>query len=145
MPELGKVISGARTRLELEGVPIAYATNCVIGEEYQMDPVEVLDLLEVAEFVPVAYRVTFSAQFVRIVTKPIKNRDGIAIFPKVKDVITAGELTGSIQDPVTGIVLSNIERVKASRYTNNIGARGIVLTDVEFVAIRIEDEAEITS
>jgi hypothetical protein len=145
MPELGKVISGARTRLLLEGVPVAYATNCTIGEEYQMDPVEILDLLEVAEFVPVAYRVTFTAQMVRIVTKPIKNRDGIAIFPKLKDVITSGELTGALEDSVTGTVLANVERVKASRYTNNIGARGIVLTDVEFVAIRIEDEAEITS
>ena len=145
MPELGRVISGARTRLLLEGVPVAYATNCTIGEEYQMDPVEVLDLLEVAEHVPVAYRVTFTAQMVRMVTKPIKNRDGVAIFPKLRDVLTAGELTGALEDSVTGTVLSNIERVKASRYTNNIGARGIVLTDVEFVAIRIEDEAEITS
>ena len=141
--ELGKVLSGARARLSIEGVPVLYATNCNYSEEIQYDPVEVLDLLEVAEFVPVAYRVTFTSQHVRVITNSIKNRDGIKIFPSLKDIITAPDLVASIEDNVTGEVLANIERVKASRYTVNIGARGIVMTDVEFVAIRIQDESEI--
>jgi len=33
--------------------------------------------------------------------------------------------------------------VKATRYSNNIGARGIVMKDVEYVAIRIRNESEI--
>jgi hypothetical protein len=127
----------------LEGVPVLYATNVNYSEEIQYDPVEVLDLLEVAEFVPVAYRVTFTSQHVRVVTNPIKNRDGIQIFPKLSDILQAPDLTAAIEDNVTGEILANIQRVKASRYTVNIGARGIVLTDVEFVAIRIEDESEI--
>ena len=142
MADLGNVLSGARAKLQIEGVPVMYATNVTFGEEIQHDPVEVLDLLEVAEHVPVAYRVTFTSQHVRVVTNPIKNRDGVVIFPKLKDILTSGELTGSIEDSVTGTLLANIQRVKASRYTTNIGARGIVLTDVEFVAIRIEVEGE---
>ena len=142
MATLGNVLSGARARLKIEGVPVMYATNCTFGEEIQHDPVEVLDLLEVAEHVPVAYRVTFTSQHVRVVTNPIKNRDGVVIFPKLKDILTTDELSGSIEDSVTGTLLANIQRVKASRYTTNIGARGIVLTDVEFVAIRIEIEGE---
>ena len=141
--ELGRVLSGARARLMIEGVPVLYATNVSYSEEIQYDPVEVLDLLEVAEFVAVAYRVTFTSQHVRVVTNTIKNRDGIAIFPKLTDIIGAPELTAAVEDNVTGQVISNIERVKAARYTVNIGARGIVLTDVEFVAIRIQDESEI--
>jgi hypothetical protein len=142
MADLGKVISGARTRFKLDGVPVMYGTNVTFGEEIRYDPVEVLDLLEVAEHVPIGYTVTFSAQFVRVVTKPIKNRDGVVIFPKLADILSSGELTGAIEDSVTGTVLANVERVKASRYSNNIGARGIVLTDVEFVAIRIKDEED---
>ena len=143
--ELGKVLSGARARLTIEGVPVLYATNCNYSEEIQYDPVEVLDLLEVAEFVPVAYRVTFTSQHVRVVTNSIKNRDGIRIFPSLSDIIQAPDLVAAIEDNVTGEVLANIERVKASRYTVNIGARGIVMTDVEFVAIRIQDESEINA
>jgi hypothetical protein len=142
MATLGNVLSGARARLKIEGVNVMYATNVTFGEEIQHDPVEILDLLEVAEHVPVAYRVTFTSQHVRVVTNPIKNRDGVVIFPKLKDILTSGELSGSIEDSVTGTLLANIQRVKASRYTTNIGARGIVLTDVEFVAIRIEVEGE---
>lgn len=145
MAELGRVLSGARARLMIDGVPVLYATNVNYSEEIQYDPVEVLDLLEVAEFVPVAYRVTFTSQHVRVVTNPIKNRDGIQIFPSLPDILQAPDLTAAIEDNVTGEVLANIQRVKASRYTVNIGARGIVLTDVEFVAIRIEDESEIGS
>ena len=140
---LGQVLSGARARLTIDGVPVLYATNVSYSEEIQYDPVEVLDLLEVAEFVPVAYRVTFTSQHVRVVTNPIKNRDGVRIFPRLQDILQAPDLTAAIEDNVTGEVLASVQRVKASRYTINIGARGIVMTDVEFVAIRIEDESEI--
>ncbi len=143
MAELGRVLSGARARLLIDGVPVLYCTNVNYSEEIQYDPVEVLDEMAVAEFVAVAYRVTFTAQWVRVVTNSIKNRDGIRIFPRLKDILTAPSLTGSVEDNLTGEVLASIQRVKASRYTVNIGARGIVLTDTEFVAVRIEDESEI--
>lgn len=144
MAELGRVFTGARARLMIQGVPVMYATNVAYGEEIQMDPVEVLDKLEVAEHVPVAYRVTFSSQHVRVVLNPIKNRDGVTIFPRLEDILTSGELTATVEDSVTGAVLASIERVRASRYQNNVSARAMVLTDVEFVAIRIRDESEIT-
>lgn len=140
--QLGQVLSGARARLTIEGVPVMYATNVAYSEEIQYDPVETIDLLEVAEFVPVAYRVTFSSQHVRVVTNPIKNRDGVKIFPRLADIIKAPDLVAAIEDNVTGEVVASVQRVKASRYTVNIGAKGIVMTDVEFVAIRIEDESE---
>lgn len=140
--QLGKVFSGARARFKLDGVSVLYSSDVSYGEEIQYDPVEVIDLLEVAEFVPVAYRVSFSAQHVRVVGNPIKKRDGVVIFPRLKDIITSGDLTGSIEDNVTGQVLATIQRVKCSRYNARIGARGIVLTDCEFVAIRIVDESE---
>ena len=143
--ELGNVLSGARAKLSLGGEPIFYATNVNYGEQINYDPVEVLNKLEVAEHVPTSYTVSFSSQHVRVVSKPIKNRGGLVIFPKLSDILRGGELTASVTDSVTGEVLGNIIRCKASRYTINIGARGIVMTDVEWVAIRIQDESELSA
>lgn len=140
----GLVLSGARAKLSIEGVKVMYTTSASYSEEVQYDPVEPLDQLEVAEHVPVAYRVTFSAQMVRVITNSIKLRDGVRIFPRLEEILTSGEMTATIEDRVTGNIISNIERVKCSRYSLNIGARGITMKDVEFVAVRIRDESELT-
>lgn len=139
----GLVLSGARARFTINGVKVMYATNVSFSEEIQQDPVEVLDQLEVAEHVSTAYRVTMSAQMVRVITNPIKNRDGVVLFPRLEDILTHQEMTATIEDAVTGAIVATIQRVRPARYTQNIGAKGIVLTDVEFVAIRIMDESEI--
>lgn len=139
----GLVLTGARARLSLEGVAMMYTLNATYGEEVTQEPIEPLDQFEVAEHVATGYRVNFSAQVVRIISNSLKLRDGVEIFPKLEDILTAAEMTATIEDRVTGQVAANIERVKATRYNINVGARGIVLTDVEFVAIRIRDESEI--
>lgn len=143
MTARGNVLSGARARFTINGVKVAYATNVSLSEEYQQDPVEVLDQLEVAEHVTSAYRCRLSAQFVRLVNNPIKNRDGVALFPRLEDALTADELTATIEDSVTGAIIATVLRVKPASYSKNIGARGIVLTDAEFVCIRILDESEL--
>lgn len=139
----GLVLSGARARFMLNGVKVMYCTSVNYSEEIEYAPVEVLDQLEVAEHVPIAYRVTLSGQMVRVITNSIKLRDGVPIMPRLEEILSAGDLTATIEDRVTGRILANIERVKCSRYTQNIGARGIVLNDVDFVAIRIRDESEL--
>lgn len=138
--QIGKVFTGARCRLLIEGVQVAYATGVNYGESIQMEPVEVLDQLDVAEYVPVAYRVSFSASWVRIALDPIKKRGGIKLFPKLSEILTAPELTAAIEDSVTGSTLATVHRVKASDYTANVGTKSIVLTDAQFTAIRITDE-----
>lgn len=139
----GNVITGARVRFLLEGTKVMYATNCRYSETIEHAPIEVLDQYEVAENVPIAYRVTLSAQFVRLLKNPIKNRDGVRIMPTVENILTAPEMTASVQDKAEDTVLANIERVKLQTYTVQHDARGVVLTDCEFVAIRIKDESEI--
>lgn len=140
----GRVLSGARAKFSIDGVKVALAMNVTYSEEIQRDPIEPLDQFDVAEHVPVAYRVTLSSQHVRVVANSVKNRDGVVIFPKLEDILTRGEMTATIED-TTGAVLANIERVQATRYSVNVGARGVVMTDVEFVAIRVRDESEIVT
>lgn len=139
----GLVLTGARARFNMDGTKVALAMNVNYSEEIQHDPIEPLDQFDVAEHVPVAYRVTLASQMVRVITNTIKNRDGVVIFPTFSNILTRGEATCTVEDNVTGLVVANIERVKAQRYTNNVGSRGIVMTDVEFVAIRIRNESEI--
>lgn len=139
----GLVLSGARARFMLNGVKTMYTTSVNYSEEVEYAPVEVLDQLEVAEHVPIAYRVSLSSQHVRVITNSIKLRDGVKIMPRLEEILDSGDLTATIEDRVTGRILANIERVKCSRYTANIGARGIVLNDCDFVAIRIRDESEL--
>lgn len=139
----GLTLTGARARLSIQGVKVALATNVSYSEEIQHDPIEPLDQFEVAEHVPIAYRCTFSAQMVRIITNTVKNRDGVVIMPSLENILSQPELTATIEDRETGTVVANIQRVKAVRYSNNIGARGMVLTDVEFVCIVIRNESEI--
>jgi len=143
MAERGLVLTGARARLSLDGVAIMYALNASYGEQIQLDPVEPLDQFDVAEFVPTAYRCTFTAQIVRVITASVKLHNGVTIFPTLENILSAAEMTATIEDSVTGHVVANIERVRASRYQIAVGARGIVLTDVEFVAVRIRDESEV--
>lgn len=143
MANRGTVLHGARARFTINGVKVAYATNVSMSEEITQEPVECLDNIEVEEHVSTGYRVTLSAQFMRLVKNPIKNRDGVVIFPSVEDILTHEEMNVAVEDSITGTLLATVQRVKPTRYTQNIGARGTVLTDVEFVAIRILDESEI--
>ncbi len=143
MATRGLVLTGARARLSIDGTKVALATNVSYSEEIQQDPVEPLDQYEVDEYVEVAYRCTFSAQMVRVITNSLKNRDGVVIFPQLRNILSRGEMTATVEDPTTGTVVASIQRVKAQSYRANIGARGIVLEDVEFTAIRILTEAEI--
>lgn len=140
----GLILSGARARLSIDGVKFALCLNVSYGEEIEHQPVEPLDQFDVAEHVPTAYRVNFSAQTVRIVTNSLKNRDGVVIFPTLANILSRGEMTATVEDNQTNTLMANIQRVKATRYSINIGARGITMTDVEFVAIRIADESELT-
>lgn len=139
----GKILTGARCRLSLDGVKVALAMECAFGEEIPHEAIEPMDQFDVAEHVPTAYRVNFSAQMVRVAGSPIKNRDGVIIMPKLEQILTRGEMTGTVEDPTTGTLIANIQRVRTTGYNCRVGARAVILTDVQFVAIRVKDESEI--
>jgi len=144
-PVKGNVLTGARVSLVLDGLKVYYCTNVSYSEEVEQFPVEVLDQFDVAEHVALAYRVTFSAQMVRLVNQPIKNRGGIKIFPRFESILDMPEMTGDIMDrkSATPLSIATIHGVKATRYNTNIATRAGVFHDVEFVARRIIDESEI--
>lgn len=99
-----------------------------------------LDLLEVREFVPVAYRTTLSAQVFRVIGKSLKN---LGIFPQEQNILTTGDLTATLEDQITGATWGQFEQVKCAEHSWDVTARGLVSENVNFVCIRLKDEQDV--
>jgi len=148
MADKGRVFTGARARLLINGVKVGYARNCSGREEITYEPIKVLDNIQVQEHVPTAYVVSFSAGLVRIIGETVKS---LGYFPTLgsnpdehlKNVLTSGALTVTIEDNQTGNIFMTLEQAKATSNNWSIDAQGVVGTDMEFVAIRLRDESEV--
>jgi hypothetical protein len=146
--EKGRLFTGARARFSINGVKVGYARNVAVTEEIQYDPVEILDNIEVEEYVPVAYRVTFTASQFRIIGETVKS---LGYFPNVgsnteehlENILVSGDLTATVEDTNTGKIFATLEQVKVASHNWTIDARGVVGEDLTFVAIRIKDESEV--
>jgi len=134
-----QVFSGARSRFKINGRVIGFAGGVSGSESIDYEPIDVLDLLEVKEFVPVAYRATLSAQIFRIVGNSLKSQ---SIFPTLENILTSGDLTCTVEDKLTGSTLAQFEACKAQEHSFDITARGVVSENVTFVTIRLRDESE---
>lgn len=138
-----QVFSGSRARFKVGGNIVGFAAGVSGSESIDYEPVDVLDLLEVREYVPVAYRATLSAQVFRVIGKSLK---ALGIFPKGTDtdILTSGDLTCSIEDKLTGNTMAQFEQCKCNEHSFDVSARGIVSENVSFVTIRLRDETQIT-
>lgn len=142
----GALFTGARARFSIEGIQIGYARNVAITEEIEYQPVEILDNIEVEEFVPVAYRVRMTASMFRIVGETLKKQGW---FPKIgqdvrehlENILITGDLVATVEDTKTGETLATVEQVKVASHNYTIDARGVTGVDMEFVCIRIRDES----
>jgi hypothetical protein len=101
---------------------------------------DVLDLLEVKEFVPVAYRATLSAQIFRVIGKSLKS---LGIFPVEENILTSGDLTATIEDRLTGETMAQFEEVKCSEHSFDLTSRGVVSENCSFICVRLRDEFEL--
>ena len=148
-----RVISGARAIFTFNGNLFGWASGVDGSEEVMYEPVEVLDNLAVREYVPVGYRVTFRCRIFRTVAVGVatdaKNNPGslkeMGMFPRFSEILRLSGVDGLIQDEITGKTLFKIREAKTNRYDFSMTARGLVAQDVDFNAIKAEDESEITS
>lgn len=145
-PNTPQVFSGARARFKLDQVPIGYAGGVSGEETIQYEEIDVLDLLQVKEHVPVAYRCTLNSQIFRVIGESLKQK---GVFPKLQDIITSVGMTADIENasPVNaGETVKSMQTfvgVKTAGHTFDVTARGIVSENVNFVAIKVFDESEI--
>ena len=140
-----QVFTGTRARFKIDGNVIGFAGGCSAEEMVDYEPVDVLDLLEVREFVPVSYRCSMNAQVFRVVGSPLKQYGDakFSVFPKEDNILTTGELTASVEDSLTGTPIMSLQGVKCTGHSWDITARGLVSENVGFVAVRALDEAEL--
>lgn len=148
----GKVFTGCRAKFSLNSKVVGWATNVSLSEEIQYDPLEVLDNIEVEEWVPVAYRVTFTASFVRIVGRSVKSEGwfpagGTSPQERLQNILLQPDLVATIEDSndATSNPLMTVEQVRMQSRNITVNARGIVGKDVTFVAKRIKDESEVAA
>lgn len=139
----GQVFTGPRALFKVGKDPVGYAGNVSGEETIDYEPVDTLDLLEVKEHVPVAYRCSLNATVFRIIGQSLKK---VGIFPTIQSIVTSESLTASIEDakPVEGgrRTMAFFQGVRASGHTWDVTARGLTADNVTFVAIRVEDESE---
>ena len=158
------VLTGARAIFKVGANKVAFASNVDVGEEIQYEPVEVLDNIEVQEYAPVGYRVSFTCGIFRTIkgSAAINSLPGTAvpdigagdtpgagqfgsliqmgIWPQEQNILTSGVLTCTITDRITGTTLMTLQEAKASNNNYSVTARGIVGQQLSFVAIRIKSE-----
>jgi hypothetical protein len=135
-----QVFSGARARFKINNVTVGYAGGVSGEESIDYESVDVLDLLEVKEHVPVAYRSSLSAQIFRVIGNSLKAQ---GIFPTPEAIINSEALTAVIEDAeVTGQNMATFVGVRTAGHTFDVTARGIVTENVNFVSIRVSDESQ---
>lgn len=148
MAQKGMIFTGARARFSINGVKVGYARNVNVSEEVSYEPIEVLDNIEVQEFAPIAYRVTFTASMFRIIGETLKS---LGWFPinganpgeHLENILVTGDLVATIEDSKSGKTFATLEQVKVQSHNWTIDARGVVGEDVTFNAIRVKDESEV--
>ncbi len=136
------VIVGARVTFKIDGKKVGYASDVTVREDYQIEDVDVLDLLEVKEHAVVGYRVSATARIFRLPNKSLKQA---GIFQISGNVLTSGVMTATVTDRITGATLQQLEGVVAESKNVNFGARAVSGEDVTFRAIRAKDEAEVAT
>lgn len=145
----GKAFTGARALFSVNGKKIGYAKNVSGSESIEYIPLEVLDNVEVEEFVAVAYRVSLSASMFRIVGETFKSN---GLFPSngkntadhLLNILNIGEMDAQLVDTKTKKIIAQYTQVKVASQNFTVDAKGLVGNDVEFVAIRVQDESEVT-
>ena len=147
MGEKGRVFTGARARLMINGRKVGYATNVSGSEELTLEGIDVLDNIQTEEFVPTGYAISFSCSTVRVIGETVKS---LGIFPSIgkspdehlQNILTSGDLVVVIMDNKTKKAMMTVEQCKCSGQNFTVNARGVVGQDLSFVGIRMLDESE---
>ena len=148
MPKKGRVITGARARLSIQGIKVGYTTQVTVGEDINYEPIDVLDSIETEEHVAISYKVSVSARKIRIVSETLKS---IGWFPStgksteehLLNILTSGELTMVVEDTKTKRAIATVEGLKIASINYDIDRAGVVGEEIKFVARRLKDESEI--
>lgn len=135
---MSQVMTGAKAIFRIKGVKIAWASNVSYNENYQLEPVNVLDQLEVNEHAEVGYTVDFQCQSFRVANQSVKQ---LGIMSTLSQALTQGELTAEVIDKISSATLLLMTGVKLQTRQTSVDARGVMTETWSFVGRKSEDEA----
>jgi hypothetical protein len=137
---MSDVMTGARTRLQINEKTVAVVMDLSIEEDVEHQPLEVLDNIAVEEWVAVAYRVRGSASRARLYkSNPTKYGFGWSL-EKLK---AGGEpATGIVIDSVTGKSVGKISQFKMEGRVQRTNARSITMEEIRWNATLYQDEEQ---
>jgi len=141
------LFSGARARLEIDGVTFAYVTGLNGREENIIEDAEVCDNPEVAEQVTVGYRASGGCSHFYFLRDTVKS---LGWFPKVganplehlRNLIRTKEFTIHVEDNITELPFMIGERAKIATRDWSIAPRTLSVENIEFKLIRWRDVSE---
>lgn len=134
------IFGGARARFKINGRKVAYAGDVSGEETIDNEAVDVLDLIETLEHVPVGYRCSLNTRVFRNTNRSLKN---LGIFPKNDNILTSGVLEAAIEDTEVNVTTALFQGVRAASKSFDVGARALVTEALSFQAIRCLDESMI--
>ena len=134
---MSQVITGARAIFTINNQKVAFASDCNYTWSHNMQPVEVLDQLEVAEHAEVGMSIDFSCTMFRVARKSAVS---LGIQPKLSALLSQPELVVTISDKVSGDILLSVSGVKLASRSGSVNARGVWTESLNFVGRLANDE-----
>lgn len=147
----GRVGSGPRSRLFIDGQPVGYATGVDITEDTQYEPIRVLDNIEVSEFVPIGYEASISTRRCRLVPGSPRGGSDLTFMPKLggdaeihlRNLLARPEgFDIQVDDIINPTTMALLTGAVATRRGWSVDARGIIGENIDFLGIRLYDESE---
>lgn len=140
--ERGRILSGARARLLVDGLKVGYVTGLDVNQEVQLEAVRPIDTIAVEEYVAVGYEVSWSAELVRVIRE---DSHGRIWFQTFDELIAGGrELTMAVLDKVEDVVTHSLEGVKVGQHNFRIAGRTLASRMVNGVARVCKLETQLT-
>ena len=141
MAYTGRVVSGARARLTVNGKVIGFATGVNVSENIVLQPIEVLGEIDPVEYEAVGRSVMMSCTAVRIKAKSFKT---LGIVPRgdTVEIVNMSEVDALIEDIITGDIIMKVTRLKAESMNWRVDTSGIMTMDASFRGIRAYDEED---
>jgi len=134
---MSNVITGARAVFTINNTKVAFASDCSYDWSHNVQPIEVLDQLEVAEHAEIGMEITFNCTQFRVARKSAVS---LGLQPKLASVLEQPELVVSISDKVSGEILLTVSGVKLIRRSGTVNARGVWTETLAFVGRLANDE-----
>jgi len=133
------IVTGANGFLELNGQPVAFCRGINFSYSIQYEPMDVLDNIEVEEFVPVAYRVdSLSAELIDAMGETLIGR---GIQPPQDQVATVQEYTLVLKDRPRDAAFGTLEGVRFQNRSLGFRKGQVTASNIGFVAKRFRDQS----